>query len=139
MVSVVPLIIYDNLLNPENLKSNLHKIGGVYGIMNISDPKKIKQYIGSSLNLYQRLLDHLKGRDSNSRLQRSIKKYGIENFNIAIYYFHNDPSIKLTDIETKVIKSFTRLRLPTGLPSQPKGSYITSKRKQAVRSLTGRV
>ena len=106
MVSVVPLIIYDNLLNPENLKSNLHKIGGVYGIMNISDPKKIKQYIGSSLNLYQRLLDHLKGRYSNSRLQRSIKKYGIENFNIAIYYFHNDPSIKLTDIETEVIKSF---------------------------------
>ena len=62
--------------------------------------------IGSSSDLYQRLLDHLKGRNSNSRLQKSINKYGIENFNIAIYYLHQDPSVILTDIETEVIKSF---------------------------------
>ena len=58
---------------------------------------------------------------------------------LVIYYWDKDPAVRLTDIETEVIQSFTRLRLPTGLPSQPKGSYITSKRKQAVRSLTGRV
>ena len=31
---------------------------------------------------------------------------GLENFNIVIYYFHKDPLVKLTDIETEVIKSF---------------------------------
>ena len=48
----------------------------------------------------------MKGRDSNIRLQRAIKKHGIENFNFVVYYFDNDPNIRLTDIETAVIKSF---------------------------------
>ena len=51
-------------------------------------------------------MDHLRGQDSNSRLQRSISKYGIENFKIYIYYIHLDPLVILTDIETEVIKSF---------------------------------
>jgi len=51
-------------------------------------------------------MDHLKGRDSNSRLQRSINKYGISNFDFVIYYWHTDPYVILTDIETVVIKSF---------------------------------
>ena len=48
----------------------------------------------------------MKGRDSNSRLQRSISKYGIHNFHFVIYYWHKDPAVILTDIETEVIKSF---------------------------------
>jgi len=52
-------------------------------------------------------MDHLKGRDSNSRLQRSINKYGISNFDFVIYYWHTDPYVILTDIETVVIKSFS--------------------------------
>lgn len=59
----IPLKIYDNLANPVIFRSYLHKIGGVYGLVNISNPTKIKQYIGSSKDLYHRLLDHLKGRD----------------------------------------------------------------------------
>ena len=103
---ILPIKIYDNLTNYENFRSDLHRVGGVYGIVNISNSKKIKQYIGSSKDLYQRLMDHLRGQDSNSRLQRSISKYGIENFKIYIYYFHLDPLVILTDIETEVIKSF---------------------------------
>jgi group I intron endonuclease len=106
MCGILPIKIYDNFTNHENLRLDLHRVGGVYGIVNISNPKKIKQYIGSSKDLYQRLMDHFKGQDSNSRLQRSISKYGIENFKIYIYYFHLDPSVILTDIETEVIKSF---------------------------------
>lgn len=109
MCGILPIKIYDNLTNPENFRSDLHKVGGVYGIVNISYPKKIKQYIGSSQDLYHRLLDHLNGRDSNSRLQRSIAKYGIENFKIYIYYFHlaRSTNVILTDLETEVIKSFS--------------------------------
>jgi len=58
------------------------------------------------LNLYERLTDHIKGVSSNVRLQRSIVKHGLNNFNIVIYYYHIDPAVLLTDIETEVIKSF---------------------------------
>jgi GIY-YIG catalytic domain len=50
------------------------------GLINTYYSKKIKQYIGSSKDLYQRLMVYLKGSDSNCRLQRSINKYGISNF-----------------------------------------------------------
>jgi group I intron endonuclease len=103
---VLPIKIYKNLTTPEVFKCELHRIGGVYGLVNISNPNNIKQYIGSSKNLYERLSDHLKGRDSNNCLQRSISKYGIHNFHFVIYYWHKDPAVILTDIETEVIKSF---------------------------------
>ena len=51
-------------------------------------------------------MDNIKGRDSNLRLQRSIKKHGLKSFNIVIYYFHKDPAVLLTDIETTVISAF---------------------------------
>jgi group I intron endonuclease len=51
-------------------------------------------------------MDHIKGKDSNLRLQRSIKKYGLKSFNIVIYYFHKNPAVLLTDIETSVISAF---------------------------------
>lgn len=104
--SLLPLKVYKDLNKPEKFKVELHKLGGVYGLVNMSDPYNIKQYIGSSKDLYKRLSDHLKGRESNSRLQRSIFKYGLHNFYFCIYYWHTDPSVILTDIETEVIKSF---------------------------------
>src|SRR6266849_800592 len=109
LTGFLPLKIYEDLTNAtatDKIKTDLHRVGGVYGLVNISDPKNIKLYIGSSKDLYQRLSDHLKGRDSNSRLQRSISKYGIENFHFVIYYLHSDTTVILTDIETEVIKSF---------------------------------
>jgi hypothetical protein len=51
-------------------------------------------------------MNHIKGRESNLRLQRSIKKYGLKSFKIVIYYFHTDPAVLLTDIETIIISSF---------------------------------
>jgi len=104
IAGILPLKIYKNLSSPENFRSELHRVGGVYGLINTN--KNINQYIGSSKDLYHRLMDHLKGRDSNSRLQRSINKYGISNFEFVIYYWHTDPYVNLTDIETVVIKSF---------------------------------
>ena len=44
-------------------------------------------------------MDHIKGRDSNLRLQRAIKKYGLNSFHVVIYYFNKD-------IETTVISAF---------------------------------
>lgn len=101
--ALLPLKIYANLSTPANVKKELFKVGGVYGFFHLKDGK---QYIGSSLNLYERLTDHLKGQSSNIRLQRSIAKSGISNFIFVIYYFHKDPSVILTDVETEVINSF---------------------------------
>ena len=85
------------------LKKDLGNLGGVYGLIQI---KSSKQYIGSSLKLYSRLMDHIKGRDSNFRLQRSIKKYSLKSFNVVIYYIQKDPAVLVTDIETSLISAF---------------------------------
>ena len=90
-------------LNTNLLRKELKIKAGVYGIINT---KTSKQYIGSSLNLYSRLMSHIKGRDSNLRLQRSIHKDGLSFFKVVIYFFHNDPAVLLTDIETTVISAF---------------------------------
>lgn len=108
---IKPLKFYSNLTiaykgSDPNIKKDLYKVGGVYGIVFNSKKGKPMQYIGSSLNLYERVMDHIKNRDSNIRLQRRIAKHGIERFSLVIYYFDKDPAILLTDIETKVISSF---------------------------------
>jgi group I intron endonuclease len=103
VIPIKPLKTYKDLYNTKLLKKDLSNLGGVYGLIHI---KSYKQYIGSSLNLYSRLMDHIKGRKSNLRLQRSIKKYGLNSFNIVIYYFHKDLAVLLKDIETTVISAF---------------------------------
>lgn len=104
-LNVIPinsLKTYIDLSDTNLLKRDLSKLGGVYGLIHV---KSSKQYIGSSLNLYSRLKDHIKGTDYNLRLQRSIKKYGLKNFYVVIYYLHNDSAVLLTDIEIMVISS----------------------------------
>ena len=71
VIPVKPLKTYKDFHNTNLLKKDLNKLGGVYGLIHV---KSSKQYIGSSLNLYYRIMNHIKGRDSNLRLQRSIKK-----------------------------------------------------------------
>jgi len=102
-IPIKPLKTYSDLSNTNLLKKDLSKLGGVYGLIHI---KSSKQYIGSSSNLYTRIMNHIKGRYSNLRLQRSIKKYELKNFNLIIYYFHTDPTVLLTEIETIVISAF---------------------------------
>lgn len=108
-----PLKIYTNLSefhkgnnSTDTMRKELYKKGGVYSFIFKDTDGRTMQYIGSSKNLDERMQSHLKGRDSNARLQRSIKKYGIDKFTFVIYYWHNDPLVRLTDIETEVIKSF---------------------------------
>lgn len=106
IVAPLPLKTYKNLSlfpNIKNLKSDLYKVAGVYAFIHLPDGK---QYIGSSLNLYVRLSNHIRGKSSNIWLQRAIASSGLDNFVFVIYYFYTDPNIVLTDIETKFILSF---------------------------------
>ena len=103
VVPVKPLITYNDLSNTNLLRKELKIKAGVYAIIKT---KTSKQYIGSSLDLYSRLMVNIKGRDSNLRLQRSIHKEGLNFFKVVIYYYHNLPAVLLTDIETTVISAF---------------------------------
>jgi group I intron endonuclease len=66
-----------------------------------------KFYIGSSENLSERFKEHIKGKKSNIRLQRSIIKYGLENFQFIIFKFcsKNEENL-LIDLETKYLSFF---------------------------------
>lgn len=67
------------------IDSNLKGKSGIYMIINSNNNKR---YIGSSKNLHQRFIDHLKclrkGNHPNCYLQRSWNKYGEECFSISI-------------------------------------------------------
>lgn len=43
-----------------------------------------KQYIGSSVNLARRVLEHINNQQSNLHLQRAISKYDLSNFSLYI-------------------------------------------------------
>jgi group I intron endonuclease len=44
-------------------------------------------YIGSSINIGNRLVDHLVYNNTNEYLQNAIEKYGLENFTFAVVEF----------------------------------------------------
>lgn len=52
--------IYDNVPSCDKLRSPLQKVGDVYRIVTISEPKKIKQYIVFSKDLSHILMGSLK-------------------------------------------------------------------------------
>lgn len=68
-------------VNLASLRKNLINKAGVYSIVH-NETKKL--YIGSSMNLARRLLDHINNQNSNIKLQRAISKYGLNNFSIYI-------------------------------------------------------
>jgi hypothetical protein len=69
-IPIKPLKTYSDLSNINLLKKDLSNLGGVYGLIHI---KSSKQYIGSSSNLYSRIMDHIKGRKSNLKLKDQLK------------------------------------------------------------------
>lgn len=76
--------VYHNLQDKATLaliKQNLNNVGGIYAIMH-NETKKI--YIGSSMNLARRIVDHINNQSSNLLLQRAINKYGLNNFSVYI-------------------------------------------------------
>jgi len=105
--------IYKDLSNKETIKSikkeNKQKIG-VYGFYNNINGKI---YIGSSKNISKRFNEHMRlGEDntkSNKKLQRSILKHGLENFDFLIFvYSENFNFDLLMNLETTILQSFDK-------------------------------
>jgi group I intron endonuclease len=105
--NITPCKIYDRI----HLKTTINKIvielkdnKGIYGFLCKIDNKL---YIGSSENLVKRFKEHVKGQKSNIRLQRAIKKYGLNNFYYLLFELYNSKDkILLTNFETIYIYYF---------------------------------
>jgi len=101
---IKPEKIYNNIENKvtiEKIKKELKGLKGIYGFFCKANQKI---YIGSSENLVSRFKEHIKGKKSNIRLQKSIKLYGLSNFYYIVFesYMINQ-EISLIDLETKYI------------------------------------
>lgn len=134
VIPIKPLKTYSDISETNLLKRDLIKLGGVYGLIHV---KSSKQYIGSSLNLYSRLMDHIKGKNSNGKLQRSIKKYGLKDFNIIIYYLHTDLDVSLRNIETKIISAFPSSSL-FNIKKKANSMLWYKHKKQAIKKIKSR-
>lgn len=107
----IPILTINNLQDKSNILSKrtiLSNKGGIYSFLNNINGK---QYIGSAKDLYLRLKEHLSNRKSNSALQSSILKYGLENFSFCVYeYFTYENKLAsgklLIDLESIYIKKF---------------------------------
>ena len=79
--------IYDNFheqTTQDSIQKDLRGLSGVYAFRH--NPSN-KMYIGSSVDLIKRFLEHFKGTSSNIHLQRAFKKYGYESFSFIIIEF----------------------------------------------------
>src|SRR5690606_13843249 len=83
---------------------------GIYRIYSLIDDRC---YIGSSRNLYRRVNSHLnelsKGTHSNSKLQRFVNKYGIDNLKVEVICLCKQRELCDLEDENRVkYKSFTK-------------------------------
>lgn len=108
--SPVPLRVFKDLHIKSKVKSyreeeyEIKNKSGIYSFINL---KNGKQYIGSAINLYERMQDHLAGRQSNILLQRAFKKYGKKNFHFLVYAYAPYTLPAITDLETLFMSYFS--------------------------------
>lgn len=93
----------DNLAKVKLYKKELFAKSGIYSFINLIDGK---QYIGSAVNFYSRLIEHLKGQKSNPHLQNAMNKYGKENFIFVIYEYTPYVLPDILELEDKYINNF---------------------------------
>jgi len=61
-------------------------------------------YIGSSINIAQRLVDHAVENNTNVRLQNAITKYGLGNFTFAVVdIFQVDPDVSMETNKARLL------------------------------------
>lgn len=104
---------------------NVPKISGIYCIYNSINNKR---YIGSSINLHDRLTRHLyelkTNQHFNTHLQHSVEKYTIDVFYIDIIQsFDNIDYEKLLDLEDFYILKYNTLNPDNGYNSRLNSTF----------------
>lgn len=106
--------VYHNIHEKSTLgvmKRDLNYVGGIYAIVH-NETQKL--YIGSSMYLDRRIVDHINNNHSNIYLQNAIAKHGLNNFSIYILELlptdegltSEELSVTLIKLEEKYIDSF---------------------------------
>nr|QJS52068.1 putative GIY-IYG homing endonuclease [Stigeoclonium helveticum] len=99
--------VFNNLNNSVCLQSYHTELKNKKGIYSFYNKINNKQYIGSSVDLYKRMIEHIMGIKSNIAFQKAMNKYGLKNFYFYIYEFYsNGNNITLVDLETQYIQKF---------------------------------
>jgi group I intron endonuclease len=90
---------------PKNLKAAKVALrAGLAGVYAFINDITGAVYIGSSINIRNRLVYHLGSNNTNERLQRALNKYGLENFTfVLVEVFKVDPKVSLAFKLTKPI------------------------------------
>lgn len=101
------------------LTDNFEPTPGVYIIHNIVNGK---YYIGESMNIHKRMKFHYY--ISSQLISKAIKKYGVENFSIEVYYFSAADKKFLHDMEEQMIIRYNSLT-PNGYNLCSHGSGIS--------------
>lgn len=65
-------------------RSTLRNAAGVYGFQNKITGEIV--YIGSAINLWRRLIQHLNNEKSNPILQHAFSKYGVASFRFLVFF-----------------------------------------------------
>uniref|UniRef100_A0A896YSZ1 GIY-YIG endonuclease n=1 Tax=Coniophora puteana TaxID=80637 RepID=A0A896YSZ1_9AGAM len=112
-ISFPPVKVYKDITNYQELRNDLNRVAGVYAFENQINKK---QYIGSSINMYSRVQEHVKKYtnnwgSSNAALQNAFSKYGLHNFHLIIYFILTDPTVVLSAIETEIISPLRGLSI----------------------------
>lgn len=58
---------------------------GIYGFQLIATGEIV--YVGSAVNLWKRILQHITGKKSNEILQNAFEKYGLAAFRLLVFEF----------------------------------------------------
>jgi len=93
------------------IKKDLKGVSGIYVIVHNESGKV---YVGSSINLSIRIVEHINNRNSNIHLQNAINKYGLNNFSVYVIALlpsndklsKEESGIALIELEQKYIDLF---------------------------------
>jgi group I intron endonuclease len=126
-ILLVVVLIYDNVKTEKSrISRDLKGFAGIYGFLCKSTQKL---YIGSSIDLGKRFNQHIKGSQSNIKLQNAIKKYKLQDF-IFIVFEYCDPK-DLISREQNIIDSLK----PEYNISPTAGSSLGIKRSSETKAL----
>ena len=85
---------FTNLDQPKNFKAAKVALRGLAGAYAFLNNITGAVYIGSSINLAQRLIQHVVDNGTNPHLQNAITKYGLGNFTfVLVEIFKVDPDV----------------------------------------------
>src|SRR3954470_5259984 len=111
------------LENREGAKKGLDGLSGIYAFVHIETGIC---YIGSSIDLAGRIMNHINGNSSNQHLQYAIAKYGLPSFAFVIlqYCIPSD----LLELEQHYLDILFSLFYPLpGSPPDQKKKYWSSR------------